>query len=136
MHCTQPIWANIRAIIFCGNILEWTLQNTAYKGEAQAVFLCGFTVFMMDAWTFISNSNETTLPIKVSLEEMMSRLRNLTDCKLGQFNSSKKTCNVSERDPREADLFWCQNGILGLCILWPTLEKILHRSLLLKSDMI
>ena len=50
----------------------------------------------MDAWTFIGHSNETTLPIKVSLEEMMSRLRNLTDCKLGQFNSSKKTCNVSE----------------------------------------
>ena len=60
----------------------------------------------MDAWTFISHSNETTLPIKVSLEEMMSRLRNLTDCNLGQFNSSKKTCNVSERDPREADLFF------------------------------
>ena len=90
----------------------------------------------MDAWTFIGHSNETTLPIKVSLEEMMSRLRNLTDCKLGQFNSSKKTCNVSECDPREADLFWCQNGILGLCILWPTLEKSVHKSLLLKSDMI
>ena len=91
----------------------------------------------MDAWTFIGHLNETTLPIKVSLEEMMSRLRNLTDCKWRQFyNSSKKTCNVSERDPREADLFLCQSGILGLCILWPTLEKSVHKSLLLKSDMI